>query len=308
MDMAKPKGRLPWSNDVEKVFNYITRNEDRFNSFNWITYMLIDGEIRIQNNILGYIARAKPDQHGVWTIKVWLAGFNCVEFDERNLALAVAEVRDPHLTAQAVGDYLVDSDEAYQKVSHAISNVAINAAHHRDTEEIYARVPGLHIESSGGSCPFQADGTWGEGYGWYFRYRHGYAQLRVGWEESNEEEYQYGYMVNPHWTAGYEYSQEDDGVLTMPEFTKLFCLLASQLKSEPYAYEFAQINSKDNDKHPMPAIIRSWSAKQARLELDARPYPYNSARYEETEWAREPVSEDPRVYPWPAPKFTVLDA
>lgn len=307
MDTKQAVKPTPWSNDIHKVFEYITRYETKYN-FNWITHTLVDGEIRIQNNILGYILRAKPNAHGVWTVKVWLSGFTCESWDQKNLVLAVAEAGTPHLVAEAMGDYIVDSDEAFQKVNHAISNIAINAAHHRDTKEIYARVPGLHIESSGGSCPFQADGTWGDGYTWYFRYRHGYAQLRVGWNESSDEEDQYRYMVNPHWTAGYRYSEEDDGTLTMPEFTNLFCLLASQLESEPYAYEFARLTNDSNEKHPRPAIIRSWDARQARLELDAKPYPYDSPRLKDVEYAREPITEDLRIYPWPAPKFTVLDA
>ena len=304
---------IPWSKDINKVFAYMTKDDSqKIFGDNTITTHLVGGEIRMQNNIKGYLIRTKPNQDGVWTVKLWLASVNSCGYeklDQCNLALAVEENRKAHFIVEAVGDYYIDTEEGYQAVSSALHNIAFNATDRRDTEMIYARVPGLYIDGMGGSAPFQADGTWGEGFTWYFRYRHGYASLKVGWNESDDQDKQYGYLINPHWVAGVKYSDDEyDGSLEVPEFTKLFCRLAKELKSEPFAYEFKQLNPDPKGIIPMPATIRAWDAKKARLELDGKPYPYNSPHFKDKEYAMEPLSEDIRVYPWPAPKFTVLDA
>ena len=302
--------RVAWSGDVGKVFTYALSHNDLFLG-GAVKVTLNDGELRIQHNLQGYLLKAKPGEHGVWKVKVWLSRFDRINMNNggEDLLFAVMENMDNYLSFEAMGDYLDDSEEAFHNVYYALTDTARNAVDKRDVEEIHARVPGLKVSSFGGMLPFQAEGAWGEDEDiiWYFRYRHGYASLSFNWLAYGQtpEDKDYRLLINPNWSAVMNYGDDHDGSLTMKEFTDLFCLLVKELKCEPFAYKFKRLNKPVLAKRSFPATIRAWDAKSARIELDGKPYPYN---FGNDIYAREPITEDYRIYPWPHPKFIVLDA
>lgn len=91
------------------------------------------------------------------------------------------------------------------------------------------RFPALEITQAGGVCPFQAEGTL-HGMAFYFRYRHGYAELRIpsrqGW-------------FKPLYCAGAEFgTSEDQGWLDGPEFVEVMSQLIPRLERARIFWEF----------------------------------------------------------------------
>lgn len=293
----------PFSSNVEKVYeSLVIRNGRGGTSLpSYLKYSISDGELRVQNNIWGTLFRAKPDKDGIWKVRGWLTGYNCSGWQNIEIAdfvLLVAEVTEPSLCVEVSGDYLEDSDEAYYNVTSSIDNIMYNAAHNRDRKILYQRIPGLVLESAGGSSPYQSDGTWNE-WSFYFRYRHGWASLVVGKDFGGEgEDSVLNLIQNPYWSAGVEYPSEDDGDLTVEQFTNLFCELWKILESLPFKYEFRQLTQAEKD---ISAWVSGWDAKQAWSTIKDFSF-YKDNKYELT-----PVTEDCRIYPWPIQKFIVLD-
>lgn len=95
----------------------------------------------------------------------------------------------------------------------------------RSTATVTRLIPGLDVETAGGACPFQAEGTW-NGHPFYFRYRGGFAALRVGGQDV---------IIDPRWVASMDYGDPMAGFLDMAEFTYLMCVLAEQIAAQPDA-------------------------------------------------------------------------
>lgn len=303
MDQILTPKSVPFSNNLKKVYEYmVTRGGQPDRSIPiHMKYSLDKGEIRIQNNVLGTLLRAKPNDAGAWVVRGWLSSYGCSGWQRTSatdLVLHVAEAMKPNLIVETSGDYLEDSNDGYWNVECALDKIMLNAAHNRDRKILYSRIPGLILEGGGGSNPYQADGTW-NGYSFYFRFRHGWASLSIGREiDQDGNEDNLNLIQNPYWFAGIQYESEDDGDLTVPQFTDLFCKLGKMLEIQPFKYEFRPINAGEKDPS---AWVEGWDAQEARATIKDYSF-YNDKEYE-----LEPVTEDYRVYPWPMDEFIVLD-
>lgn len=140
----------------------------------------------------------------------------------------------------------------------------------RDLSE---RIPGLLVHSAGGMLPFQSEGTL-HGFPYYFRYRHGYAQLRVMDPNVNEDE---ATLFEHLYSAGMDYGDEYGGILDRDEFCTLMITLVPQLERGAFLWEFVgiKVNVEDIANEPGPSIDeqilnrhdKNWAAEQkARRE------------------------------------------
>lgn len=170
------------------------------------------------------------------------------------------------------------------------------------------RHPGvLSIDWAGGACPFQAEGTL-HGLPFYFRFRGGYAQLRV--ENGDDNWYQ------PLYSAGAEHGHPLDGWLDGPEFVELMTRLIGELERAPIYWEFPGIQPDDigRVKAGEPTTYGAWAhTPEQAWERMHEPSVYllrhglDKARQAEMVAARQMVNQtvtvDTRVFPDPEPQF-----
>ncbi|MFS0885231.1 hypothetical protein [Aeromicrobium sp. 179-A 4D2 NHS] len=90
-----------------------------------------------------------------------------------------------------------------------------------------AAIPGLLVESAGGACPYQSEGTI-KGYPYYFRYRSGHASLKIGMPGTKP----YGWDT-VLWDASKQHGDDYDGFLEPEEFANLMIELVPQLERAP---------------------------------------------------------------------------
>ena len=116
--------------------------------------------------------------------------------------------------------------------------------------DLSAKIPGLIVTSAGGACPFQSDGTL-FGFPFYFRYRHGFAELEIRAPDTNALSSEHLYR------AGIGYGDEYGGVLGRSEFCDLMIQLVPALERAPYLWEFQGVKIKIEDvANPDP--LREW--------------------------------------------------
>lgn len=212
--------------------------------------------------------------------------------------------------------------------------------------DLSARIPGLLVHSAGGMVPFQSEGTL-HGFPYYFRYRHGYAQLRVMDPAVNEDE---ATLFEHLYSTGMEYGDKYDGALDRDEFCHLMLTLVPQLERGPYQWSFAGVRvDVVDDANPRPATFTTWDEELAYLRSEKNPPQIRYVAtttpevykawgttpaeayerlHEVSEWLVEkgisaedqqthdrlkaidptPLNTDERVFPDPEPVFTVRDA
>ena len=173
---------------------------------------------------------------------------------------------------------------------------------------ISRRIPSLSLESAGGVCPFQADGTL-DGYQFYFRYRNGSMTLRVG---SNDGDL----FFKPMYSASMEYGDEYGGSLSSEQFEEVFTTLVKELKKSDIFWEFAGTFTQDylRNKAGDPSKMGAWgrTAEEAWKALNERVSEDITAEQWQ-EYLRvyglrfEPITVDDRTFPETDPDFTVLD-
>lgn len=100
--------------------------------------------------------------------------------------------------------------------------------------DLSARIPGLIVESAGGVCPFQSEGTL-HGLPYYFRYRSGYAGLSLMEPATDGDEVD---LLCPLYAAGTEFGEPLDGYLDRDQFVSLMLLLVPQLEPAAFLWEF----------------------------------------------------------------------
>lgn len=131
---------------------------------------------------------------------------------------AAAEGREvsPLDTLIAIADARDDDDEPNLYMTDPGRWAALSVA-----------IPGLLVESAGGACPYQSEGTW-KGYPYYFRYRNGHAALKIGMPGTKP----YGWDT-VLWDASKQHGGDYDGFLEPEEFADLMIELVPQLKRAP---------------------------------------------------------------------------
>lgn len=182
--------------------------------------------------------------------------------------------------------------------------------------DLSARIPGLLITSAGGACPFQVEGTL-HGLDFYFRYRHGYADLRVG-DAFRHHLYQSGTAFGDEWA----------GVLSHEEFADLMAQLVPELAPASFCYEFVGVKvdverGEDGNLVFTPTeetcTYYGWghSAEEAHAALDSISEYLLDHGFSEADQRRlhaaqaprpTPLNTDERVFPDPAPVFAALPA
>lgn len=129
------------------------------------------------------------------------------------------------------------------------------------------RNPGLHIDSAGGYCPFQADGTL-HGYPFYFRFRSGNARLVVGTDPDS-------LWFMPLWSAD-DHFGADQLDLAEAALSPLLTRLISELRRAPIWWEFPGITDRDSGKIPAgtPDLFGGWGLTPEEAWTDLhRPSP-----------------------------------
>lgn len=92
-------------------------------------------------------------------------------------------------------------------------------------------VPGLVITSAGGICPLQVSGTI-LGHPFYYRERHGWAELRVGGEHTDADDELH--ILSPHWEAAEQVEEFRDG----PGWADSLINLIPRLERGTFLFEF----------------------------------------------------------------------
>lgn len=102
-------------------------------------------------------------------------------------------------------------------------------------------IPGLLVESAGGACPYQSEGTI-KGYPYYFRYRNGSASLKIGMPGTKP----YGWDT-VLWDASKNHGDDYDGFLEPEEFANLMIELVPHLSRSPRTWQFTANKIKFDD-------------------------------------------------------------
>lgn len=98
-----------------------------------------------------------------------------------------------------------------------------------DWDWLEKMVPGLVISSAGGLCPFQAEGLL-QGYPFYYRERHGDAELRLAPKDTTGHYLLYESL----WSSTEEVEEFRNG----PDWVGTLLRLIEKLEKTPYLYEF----------------------------------------------------------------------
>jgi hypothetical protein len=248
--------------------------------------------IHLVNLAWGASALALPSETSVWSIDIWLTEDED-DIDSAPLVLAAAELGQPYRRVTMGSGFALQKtsrkDAGYAVLS-AIREAIYGARNDAQRTDIYARIPRLSIDSMGGMVPFQAFGQW-DNYDFYFRYRHGYAQLNLGHMDDEDNNL---VTSGTLWDAGEAYGDEYDGCLTLAEFISLFCSLFAKLEPSPFRYEFDTV-----DGTGYPKGVWAYSVEEAQ-DLLAK-HVTDREKYQS-----HPKNLDDRVYPSVSPDFLVL--
>ncbi|MGV8847693.1 hypothetical protein [Tessaracoccus sp.] len=170
-------------------------------------------------------------------------------------------------------------------------------------------IPGLTLDTAGGACPFQAEGTL-HGLPFYFRYRSAHATLSLCAPDAEEFDY-----FAPLYLAGMDFGEEYDGFLSDEQFQGLFADLVRQLVRAPRLWEFtgAQVGDLAGCPTGTPRTYGAWghTPQEAYATLTAKPGMWVESLGEwddhVTAMALDPatITVDDRVWPDPEPAFTV---
>jgi hypothetical protein len=170
------------------------------------------------------------------------------------------------------------------------------------------RVPSLKLTRAGGWAPFQAEGTL-DGYPFYFRYRSGYASLKVG--TPGVEDHVFAY---PMYIAVREIGGMYDSNLSPEAFQENFIGMLGELKKAPILWEFEGIHASDGRHHKAgePSKLSSWgdAAEDAWNNINLSGDDEDSG--ERLEFLKQfglsdqTTTVDPRIFPETPPDFTVL--
>jgi hypothetical protein len=175
---------------------------------------------------------------------------------------------------------------------------------------VESRIPGLSVEVAQGAIPFQSEGTLA-GLPYYFKYKSGYARLRVGGDLS----------AAPLYEADQEYGHPLDGALDDDEFAHLFPRLVRGLRRAPRLWEFTGVVVHATPRGPAvgtPTTYGAWGETPEEAFAAMHQYPQDSAytkhvtpkEHQAALMARDmnpsTITVDERVWPDPQPRFVVL--
>lgn len=170
-------------------------------------------------------------------------------------------------------------------------------------------IPGLVLETAGGACPFQAEGTL-HGLPFYFRYRSAHATLSL--VQAGAEDFDY---FAPLYLAGMDFGEEYDGFLSDEQFRDLFTELTGRLARAPRLWEFtgAQVGDLAGCPAGTPRTYGAWgyTPQEALTTLTSKSgtWPESLGEWADhvTAMALNPatITVDDRVWPDPEPVFTV---
>lgn len=184
-----------------------------------------------------------------------------------------------------------------------------------DWSELAKLIPGIIITSAGGIVPFQAEGTL-HGYPFYYRDRHGVAELRIGAVGSTDHILPSGALYN----ASVE-TPEFEGD---KNFVKNLYSLVPKLEKGPFLYRFVgrkpkfkndgawsyTIDSADTEEAlgwghtPEEAYVNS-SMPSSYLEEKGFALEAQRKFWIDRDVDPRPTNADERVYPSPEPDFRV---
>lgn len=175
-------------------------------------------------------------------------------------------------------------------------------------DDLYRFIPGFSLEYYGGSCPVQAEGSL-NGLRFYFRYRGGFASLKVGVDAIGE----------PMYSASKEYGDELQGWATDGEFLDLFKELYLNLERSPFLWQFNAtfIRDIEGTLHKKGDVEKQYSwghtAEEAfehfvnsgdrYAEMDGPLHEYWQMFLASVSLKPEPVNRDLRQFPDPEPVF-----
>jgi hypothetical protein len=227
-----------------------------------------------------------PKGDGVWLLECWVSGLDLTDNAMVTLSLLARGQSYPSnysLTIDPKDDQLPGTQEEddFEDTIFAIVN---NFKIREEDKLFYSRIKNITLDSRGGYLPYQAWGNW-FGYSFYFRYRGGYAQLRVGTEEED-------LVFEHHWNSGSEYGHYLDGSLTFNEFFQLFIKLGKILEPSSWHYTFPH-----KDASNKKTIFGIWADSYEEALEEKR------KRDPENEYSDIPVAYDNRIYPEVHPDF-----
>lgn len=182
--------------------------------------------------------------------------------------------------------------------------------------ELEASIPGLVVESAGGSVPFQSEGTL-HSMPYYFRYRGGGASLRlspVGHDDTH--------MDTVLYSASLSYGDWLSGSLNPDEFSDLMRQCVVSLSIAPISWKFRglRVNFKTDSRGNLAfepteetRFYQGWgyTAEQgyAALHDYLDSFDLTDEQLEELKAMecieRQPLNEDDRVFPTVPPVFSV---
>lgn len=135
--------------------------------------------------------------------------------------------------------------------------------------DLSAKIPGLLVESAGGVCPFQSEGTL-QGMPYYFRYRSGYVSLTT--MEPLSDDVDEVDTLCPLYVAGTEFGEPLDGYLNRQQFVDLMLALVPQLEPAAFLWEFEGVEVKVEDlANPAPEDWEAALVRQKRPRRRERP-------------------------------------
>lgn len=285
----------------------------------------IQGGIRFFEPARGYVIDYFRAGEDTWNVQLWdilKKPYPSLDGNEESLKLvtAVLFADDPSLQPDYCTTTTIDISQIQMTGTPAdLMFYALDAKEHEISREykyqnLIALAPELVITNAGGACPFQMEGTL-NGHDFYFRYRGGYASLKIGLTDAIGE---------PYWSAGTEYGHYLDGDLNQDEVAYLFCLLATQLDKTPYRYIFYRTETgpeavieyerEDGTTFTLPDEYIGWglTAEEARLDTCERNREMKERfgdDYRQVSISPDDITTDtvdPRVYPAVTPVFTIL--
>jgi len=181
-----------------------------------------------------------------------------------------------------------------------------------------AVIPGIRFHSLGGFVPFEADGTWGP-YEFYYRERHGHAELRLA-----------PIATFPGaWQALYSAKADAPEFAGTTGWLTRFLDLWEQLSIAPFLYKFQarNVNIRRNSEEESAELelvfgegfidVAGWglTAEEAREDaLTVVPFyeehfgwtpKLQEERFRAMEIAELPLNSDDRIFPDETPRFEV---
>lgn len=169
-----------------------------------------------------------------------------------------------------------DEHEAAETVLASLEACLVEQWLRAGAPDLFDAVPGLRIFDAGGMCPFQAWGSW-HGHPWYFRFRGFHASLDVSVTDP---------ISTPYWSA--EAFLPGD-IIGVEDFEYAFTYLGRRLSRADFRFEFT--GSDGSRVVPAPDLADAWLKVAPIASAGGSPWRL--------------VRDDDRVWPDPAPQFTV---